>query len=233
MSALNAFCAAAGLQCVAHFGGDVNCVKETHNVFGCDEINGNLTDWCECRGEADPPQPARCEAQAGSLSIGQTYTVDVDAHTGDEATTEPKVDANNGLGGDNPRFRRQNVARAYNDYWYTSSHQAPGEPNPASEQWVDYTPDFGALGIGCYHVVARYRATSSRATYPAQYRVINSGAGDVLIERVQLRVDGAYIDEGLGNHVLCSNAYVRIQDPGSDSITFNEMRFVYQGPTCP
>jgi len=37
-----------------------------------------------------------------ALAIGDTYKLVIDGHTGDEATTEPKTDANDGLSGDNP-----------------------------------------------------------------------------------------------------------------------------------
>jgi hypothetical protein len=165
--------------------------------------------------------------------VGETYTLATDGYTGDEETTQPKTDANDGQNGDNPRFRRTNVARAHGGYWYTSSYQLTGEPDPGGPQWVDYVPDFGQLGVGCYQVIAQYRATDARATYPAQYHIIGTAAGDVLIERVQLRNNGLYLDEDLGRHALCTGSYVRIQDPGAQSITFNKMRFIYLGPTCP
>ncbi|MBI5547200.1 MAG: hypothetical protein HY901_25240, partial [Deltaproteobacteria bacterium] len=44
----SAFCAAAGLRCVARYGGDTGCQKESQVVLTCDEANGHLSDWCEC-----------------------------------------------------------------------------------------------------------------------------------------------------------------------------------------
>jgi hypothetical protein len=228
-----AFCAAAGLQCTARYGGEPGCRREPNNVLACGDSNGHASDWCVCGRPPNPDPPGDCAARSGSLALGATHTVHVDAHTGDEDTTQPRTDANDGQAGDNPRFRRHNVARAHNDYWYTSTYQSPGEPDPRGEQWVDYTPDFPALGVGCYRVVARYRGTDSRATYAAQYRVLSTRDGDVLVERVQQRAGGAYLDEDLGNHVMCPGSKVRIQDPGAGSITFNEMRFTYLGSVCP
>ncbi|MBW1810494.1 MAG: hypothetical protein JRJ87_20015, partial [Deltaproteobacteria bacterium] len=181
----------------------------------------------------EPVTQGDCAPNPGSLGVGQTYTLQVDAHSGDEDTTQPKTDANDGQNGDNPRYRRHNVARAHNDYWYTSTYQEAGEPDPAGEQWVDYAPDFSSLGVGCYKIMAQYRGTDSRALYAAQYRIIDTRDGDVLIERVQERVGGAYVDEDLGNHFMCPDSFVRIQDPGPNSITFNRMQFTYLGSSCP
>ena len=44
------FCAAAGLRCAAHYGGEPGCQKESSS-FGCSEDTGHQSDWCEC--EAD------------------------------------------------------------------------------------------------------------------------------------------------------------------------------------
>lgn len=174
-----------------------------------------------------------CSPSPGNLAVGATYTLNIDAFTGDEHTTQPKSDANNGQSGDNPLFRRHNVARGHADYWYSSSHQKAGEPDPNGPQWVDYTPDFDQLGRGCYRITAQYRGTNNRALYPALYRVLNTANGDHLYERVQKRLDGAYVDEDLGTHQMCSTSFVRIEDPGPNSISMNKMRFKYLGPTCP
>src|SRR3989304_4584345 len=70
------------------------------------------------------------------LNLNDVYQLNVDSATGDEGTTQPKTDANNGLNGDNPYFQRTNVARAHlggclERYWDTSSYQESGEPGPA------------------------------------------------------------------------------------------------------
>jgi len=119
-----------------------------------------------CYADVTTPQP---------LAVGQTYRLLADAHTGDEGTTEPKTDANDGLNGDSPYYRRHNVARAHLDYWYTSAYQNPGEPDPAGEQWVDYTPPLGILGPGTYSIEALYRMTDSRATYDVPYIIYHAG----------------------------------------------------------
>jgi len=43
-----AFCAAAGMTCVARFGGEPGCSKEPQNVLRCGDENGHQSDWCEC-----------------------------------------------------------------------------------------------------------------------------------------------------------------------------------------
>ncbi len=225
----DAYCAAAGLVCTAKREASPGCRIDPGTLV-CGQDSGHQSDWCECRPGGNP---GNCDPHQGSLSVGQTYTLTVDAHTGDEATTQPKTDANDGLNGDNPRYRRNNVARAHGDYWYTSSFQEAGEPDPNSPQWVDYVPDFNSLGVGCYNIMAQFRATENRANYAVAYRIINTSVGDVLIERVQYSGNGEYVDEDLGNHFMCPDSYVRIQDPGAKSITFNKMRFTYLGDTCP
>ena len=234
------------MVCTARFGGEPGCQKEPQNTLTCGESNGHTSDWCECGpsesppiggggGKVVPPPPesGECAPIPGSLNVGETHVVGVDAFTGDEATTEPKTDANDGLNGDNPRYRRHNVMRAHGDYWYTSSFQQAGEPNPNDLQWVDYTPDFQSLGIGCYKVIGQYRATENRANYIVDYRVMNTASGNLVYQEVQAKGAGEYHDVHLGNYQLCANSFVRIQDPGAKSITFNKVRFVYQGPACP
>ena len=41
-------CAAAGLRCVASFGGEPGCQVERDNPLACDPPSGNMSDWCEC-----------------------------------------------------------------------------------------------------------------------------------------------------------------------------------------
>jgi hypothetical protein len=107
-----------------------------------------------------------------------------------------------------------------------------GEPSPAGEQWVDYKPSFSALGVGCYKIVGQYRATSSRANYIVDYKVINTATGDSVYKEVQKKGEGEYLDIQIGTYQLCNNSYVRIQDPGPKSICFNKMKFIYLGATC-
>jgi len=241
-----AYCAAAGMVCVARYGGEPGCQKEANYPIPCNESNTHLSDWCECGpGSGLPPTPTPgppvnpgpldgdCTPSTGALGVGQTHVVGVDAFSGDEHTTQPKTDANNGLNGDNPRYRRHNVARGHGDYWYTSSFQKPGEPDPNDPQWVDYTPDLNALGVGCYQITGQYRATENRANYIVDYQVMNSAVGDVVYKEVQKKGKAEYLDVHIGKHQLCSNSFLRIQDPGAKSISFNKVRFQYLGPTCP
>ncbi len=168
-----------------------------------------------------------------ALAINDTYVLTVDGYTGDEATTQPKTDANDGLNGDSVYFRRTNVARAHDGgsgpYWYTSAYQEPGEPNPAGDQWVDYVPPLAVLGAGRYHITAQYRMTSSRASYPALY-IVHHATGTTTIQRSQL-IGTDYVSFDLGDFDLGSTGWVRVQDTGSQSITFNKMKFTYLGPS--
>jgi MYXO-CTERM domain-containing protein len=50
----SAFCAAAGMQCVARFGGEPGCAKEPNNPLPCDDAAGHASDWCECELAAGP-----------------------------------------------------------------------------------------------------------------------------------------------------------------------------------
>ena len=48
------YCATVGMVCVAHYGGELGCSKESTS-FGCNVNTGNKTDWCECEAPAPPP----------------------------------------------------------------------------------------------------------------------------------------------------------------------------------
>ena len=52
-------------------------------------------------------------------------------------------------------------------------------------------------------------------------------------KEVQKKGNNEYLDVHIGTHQLCTNSYLRIQDPGPKSITFNKVRFIYQGSFCP
>lgn len=228
----NAFCAAAGLTCTARYGGEPGCQLELQNPWSCDADNGHMSDWCQCgtpgSTPVDPPPAGSCTPAAGNLAPGQSFTVEVDAHTGDEETTQPRTDANDNRNGDSARFRRTNVARAHLDYWYTSAHQEPGEPSPSGVQFVDYTPPFVNRGIGRYRITARYRQTENRADYNAEYIVHHAGGSSTILRNQTTGTD--YVNFDLGEFFMCDGSFVRVNDPGSGSITFNEMTFTYLGP---
>jgi hypothetical protein len=139
------------------------------------------------------------------LALNDVYQLNPDSASGDEVTTCPKTDANDGTSGDNPYFRRTNVARAHlggcsGRYWYTSSNQSlcsddppvnscppntcADEPDPAGPQYVDYAPPFGTganqLPPGRYRLNAEYRNTTSRASYPAEY-IVNHATGTTTV----------------------------------------------------
>jgi hypothetical protein len=235
-----AYCASAGLQCVARYGGEPGCQAEFDLELECEVDTGHTSDWCVCESGDDPPPPIDdpppavpdCHPSSGTLTVGQTYVVGIDAFRGDEATTEPKRDANDGDDGDNPQFRRVNVARAHGNYWYSSSHQEPGEPDPNGPQYVDYVPSFNDLGVGCYHVETEYRATENRANYAVDYQLFDGDQVRVSYEVIQARGEGEYVPIDLGRHVLCAETRVRVSDPGPASISFHPMHFTYLGPEC-
>lgn len=45
-----AYCAAAGMDCVASYGGEPGCMMEANNPLPCDPPSGHASDWCECAG---------------------------------------------------------------------------------------------------------------------------------------------------------------------------------------
>jgi hypothetical protein len=173
------------------------------------------------------------------LNLNDVYQLNADGATGDEATTEPKTDLNNGQNGDNPYFQRTNVARAHlggcsGRYWYTSSYQEAGEPDPAGPQYVDYIPPFGAassqLTPGRYRLNAEYRFTDSRATYPAEY-IVNGTSGTTTVLKSQRDgTVGSCPEFDIGEFDLGPGSYIRVNDSGTSSITFNRMLFTYIGP---
>jgi MYXO-CTERM domain-containing protein len=62
-----AYCAAAGMTCVARYGGSAGCSKEADGgTIPCDANDKHQSDWCECQGP--PPQP---DAGAGGAPASQ------------------------------------------------------------------------------------------------------------------------------------------------------------------
>lgn len=146
----------------------------------------------------------------------------------------PKTDANTGTNGDSIYFRRHNVARGWPTdvgYWFTAADQQLGEPDPAGEQWVDYVPPFEILGSGRYAIYGSYRWGSTRASYPAIYRVYHAlGTNEVLRDQ-RIGTVGQTIEYFfIGAFEMRPGSFVRVEDTGSESITFAHMRFVYLAP---
>jgi hypothetical protein len=169
-----------------------------------------------------------------SLAVGDTYKLLIDGFTGDEASTEPKTDANNGLSGDNPYFQRYNIARAHNDYWYTSKYQEAGEPDPAGPQWVDYKPPLSVLNPGRYHITTQYRDTDNRTNTNTPCIVTHAGGTTTIYHNQSVGDDLSYYTVDLGEYDLGSTGWVRIQDPGALSVIgFHWMKFTYLGPSGP
>ena len=175
-----------------------------------------------------------------ALNVGDVYELRRDgwsdspggqAYQGDVV---PKVDTNTGTNGDNLYYQRHNVARAWPadvGYWFTASDQFSGEPDPAGEQWVDYVPPFEILGSGRYLIYGSYRWGSTRASYPAVYRVYHAlGTNEVLRDQ-RLGTVGQTIEYFLiGGFEMRPGSFVRVEDTGSESITFAHMRFTYVSP---
>lgn len=149
--------------------------------------------------------------------------------SGYEGDVTPKVDEHTGTGGDNRYYRRSNVARAWpsgTGYWYTAADQYAGEPDPAGPQWVDYVPPFEILGPGRYEITASYRWSTSRASYPAVYRVHHGlGTNEVLRDQ-RIGTSGfVMIAFLLGEFEMRPGSFVRVEDTGAESITFGNMQF--------
>jgi uncharacterized protein (TIGR03382 family) len=51
-----AYCAVAGMVCVARRGGEPGCVEEPERPIPCDAANDHQSDWCDCA-PAEPPDP--------------------------------------------------------------------------------------------------------------------------------------------------------------------------------
>lgn len=184
-------------------------------------------------GTADVAAPPDAEPPAcpPTLKPGGEYKLAIDAFTGNEATTTPKTDANDGKAGDNTAFRRTNVARGHvfgEAYWFTSKHQEAGEPNPKGDQWVDYVPPFAKIGGGRYRVLIKYRAGENRASYPAKYIVQHIGGPTTVTRDQHIGTDITEFD--VGTYAFACTGSVRVQDPGAESISFGAARFVYVGP---
>ncbi len=170
------------------------------------------------------------------LALYDVYRLNQDGYTGDENTTQPKTDLNDGLNGDNPYYQRTNVARAHNSgsciYWYTSAYQEAGEPDPAGPQYVDYVPPFGSganqLTPGRYRLNAEWRYSTARASYPAQYIVNHAGGQTTILWQQNQGTMCETFD--IGEFDMTVGSFIRVNDTGSESITFNRMLFTYLGP---
>jgi len=170
------------------------------------------------------------------LALYDVYRLNQDGYTGDENTTQPKTDLNDGLNGDNPYYQRTNVARAHNSgsciYWYTSAYQEAGEPDPAGPQYVDYVPPFGSganqLTPGRYRLNAQWRFSESRASYPAEYIVNHAGGQTTILWQQNQGTMCETFD--IGEFDMTVGSFIRVNDTGSESITFNRMLFTYLGP---
>jgi len=90
------FCAAAGMECVARYGGEPGCQKEPDNAIPCDEVNNHTSDWCECA------YPAGLDGGIGDGAVHTDGGTDTDGSAFDGATdgglasdATTSVDANN------------------------------------------------------------------------------------------------------------------------------------------
>jgi len=174
------------------------------------------------------------------LAVGESYELRRDgcsdppggaAYQGDVL---PKTDTNSGTNGDNRYFQRHNVARAWATgigYWYTDADQHAGEPDPAGEQWVDYAPPFEILGPGRYALETAYRGSTNRASYPAVYRVHHAlGTNEVLRDQRFGSPAAPVYWFTVGQFEMRAGSFVRVEDTGTGSITFSNMRFGLLAP---
>jgi len=127
-------------------------------------------------------------------------------------------------------FQRYNVARAHNDYWYTSQYQEAGEPDPAGPQWVDYKPPLTILNPGLYHITTQYRDTENRSNVNTPYIVHHAGGTTTIYQNQSIGDDISYYPIDLGEYDLGSDGWVRVQDPGAINVLgFHWMKFTYMG----
>ena len=74
-SGCEAYCAAAGLECVAAYGGEPGCQLEANNPLPCG-YTGHQSDWCDCALPADPgdclTDPAATELEQGLNDLSFT-----------------------------------------------------------------------------------------------------------------------------------------------------------------
>ena len=92
-SGCQAFCQAAGMNCVKRFGGEPGCQKEPNYQIPCGKNNGHMSDWCVCQGpplgtpdtgsDASSMQPDT----APSLDTVTNTPEDVASQTGDVPTS--------------------------------------------------------------------------------------------------------------------------------------------------
>ena len=63
------YCAAAGMLCTAHYGGEPGCKKET-TKYACNASSGHKSDWCECalpaKPDAGPPPDSKVQPKPDS-----------------------------------------------------------------------------------------------------------------------------------------------------------------------
>jgi len=67
----SAFCAAAGLQCTAAFGGEPGCQKESGSL-SCG-TTGHQSDWCECGPSNAPPSNCPTDPNNPPAQVDQHY----------------------------------------------------------------------------------------------------------------------------------------------------------------
>jgi hypothetical protein len=160
-----------------------------------------------------------------ALAEGEIFEIVPDDYAGDEETTSPRHDLNDGVGGDSPYFRRHNVSRAHTgrgiSYWYTSKYRLPGEPDCAGEQWVDYVPPFDILGSGRYRLTWRFRASEGRAYYPARVQICHAGGMEVIT--VPQRTGTGAVAVDLGEFDMGAHGWVRVVDDRAGSIAFGPL----------
>ena len=176
-----------------------------------------------------------------ALKLGQKFTVQIDKYKlgpdkhkgGYDGDAQPKIDLNDGKNGDNPYFRRHNVARAWNScggYWFTVGKRFKDEPDPRGEQWVDYKPPLNKLGCGQYEIIAYFRGSyKHRAKYGALYTVYHTNGKTSKKQSQKHSEKKCDMSVNLGTFNLGCDGYLRVEDTGSDMILFQHVDFIYKG----
>jgi hypothetical protein len=87
------------------------------------------------------------------------------------------------------------------------------------------------LGPGRYAIDASYRWSAGRASYPAAYRVYHAlGTNEILRDQRIGSPTLSIVYFSLGEFEMRPGSFVRVEDTGTESITFAHMRFKLLAP---
>jgi hypothetical protein len=200
-----AYCGAAGMVCVARFGGDTGCVKEPQNVWNCNDNNGHLSDWCEC------------EFPAGDDDAGDDDVGDDDSCTEDPGNPPYQMELDYTVAA---YSQRHNWVLTCYPYAYTAGsaeHQAcDNQYFPDGSRTGTATFTFNNVPRGMYDAYMGGRHTENRNPSGALF-IVDGHA--VAIDQVD--ASGDYVWDYHGQHCLEGTVEVMLDSSvnnGSDSV---------------